>query len=108
VCHVVHSLSVGGAELLAAGIAMELSAKIRGIFACLDHVGELATQLDGDQLFIDLSRRRGWDFGCARRLADWLAAQQVDIIHAHQTTPFVYALLARGLARRPRILFTEH
>jgi glycosyltransferase involved in cell wall biosynthesis len=32
----------------------------------------------------------------------------VDLVHAHQYTPFFYALLSRWLYRRPPILFTEH
>src|SRR5262249_36925022 len=32
----------------------------------------------------------------------------VDLVHAHQYTPFLYALLGRWLYRRPPVLFMEH
>jgi glycosyltransferase involved in cell wall biosynthesis len=32
----------------------------------------------------------------------------VDLVHAHQYTPFFYALMGRWVCRRPPVLFTEH
>jgi glycosyltransferase involved in cell wall biosynthesis len=55
-----------------------------------------------------LGRRSGIDWRCAVRLAKILRREQVDLVHAHQYTPFFYTLLARLLCRRPPILFTEH
>ena len=60
------------------------------------------------------SRSRCWaggrgSTGAAR--AAWptlLRRERVDLIHAHQYTPFFYGMLARLLHRRPPILFTEH
>jgi len=43
-----------------------------------------------------------------RRLRRFWQREQVELIHAHQYTPFFYALAARGLRRRPPVLFTEH
>jgi glycosyltransferase involved in cell wall biosynthesis len=42
------------------------------------------------------------------RLAEVLRQEQVDIIQAHQYTPFFYALAARLRYQRPPIIFTEH
>ena len=55
-----------------------------------------------------LDRRPGIDWRCARRLARFLRRERVDLVHAHQYTPFFYGISARIMYRRPAILFTEH
>lgn len=109
ICQVLHSLEVGGAEVLAARLARHLGREYRFLFACLDDLGTLGRQLrdEGFQVQI-LGRRPGWDWECSKRLAAWVRKQQVDVLHAHQYTPFFYSATARLLCRRPSILFTEH
>jgi hypothetical protein len=86
ICHVVHSLNFGGAELLAAGIAEHLRPHFQSIFACLDEDGALAAELRSAGTIVHhLRRQKGFDLACARRLRGWLREQQVDLIHAHQT-----------------------
>src|SRR5205807_2313881 len=41
-------------------------------------------------------------------LARLLRRERVQVVQAHQYTPFFYALLARLIYRRPLVLFTEH
>jgi glycosyltransferase involved in cell wall biosynthesis len=56
-----------------------------------------------------LDRRPGLDLGVARRLAHVLHARGVEVVHAHQYTPFFYAALAKlQLVGRPRVILTEH
>jgi L-malate glycosyltransferase len=109
VCQVLHSLSVGGAEVLAARIARDLSDRFRFVFACLDGLGTLGEELRRDGFPVEvLDRRAGFDRRCARRLAVWFRQEQVATVHAHQYTPFFYCLASGILRRRPPILFTEH
>jgi glycosyltransferase involved in cell wall biosynthesis len=100
---------VGGAELLAARLARQLGNSYRFVFVCLDELGMVGRELRGDgfPVFV-LSRRPGVDWNTARRLAGLLRRQRVDLLHAHQYTPFFYTATARLLYRRPPILFTEH
>src|SRR5207237_9171719 len=53
-------------------------------------------------------RRPGVDWRLALRSSIVLVRNRVDLVHAHQYTPFFYAMVARLLYRRPPILFTEH
>lgn len=109
VCQVLHSLSVGGAEVLAARISRELSPRFRFVFACLDGLGTLGEELQSEGYdVVVLNRNPGLDLGCARRLRHWLRRQGVAAVHAHQYTPFFYCLASGILRRRPPILFTEH
>jgi glycosyltransferase involved in cell wall biosynthesis len=109
ICQVLHSLHIGGAEVLAAGIARELRSRFRFVFACLDGAGPLAEQLRDEGHVVEvLNRQPGVDWSCGRRLARFLREQNVSAIHAHQYTPFFYSLLARGLRSDPPVIFTEH
>src|SRR6266446_5362407 len=93
-CHLLHSLHVGGAEMLAAQLARRLAPRFRIVFACLDELGTLGEDLlrEGFPVHV-LERRPGLDWRCVMRLASVLRQEGVDIIHAHQYTPFFYAML---------------
>lgn len=109
ICQVVHSLHIGGAELLVTELSRALRDQFRFVFACLDGDGPLAEQLRDEGHVVEvLNRRPGIDWSCGRRLAAFLREQQVDAVHAHQYTPFFYTLLAGGIRKRPPIVFTEH
>jgi glycosyltransferase involved in cell wall biosynthesis len=109
VCQVLHSLNVGGAEVLAARLVRQLTDSIRFLFICLDELGTLGEQLRQEGFPVEvLTRKPGLDLGVARRLAALWRRHRVDAVHAHQYTPFFYAMLARLVYRRPPILFTEH
>ena len=109
VCHVLHTLSVGGAEVLAREFSRQGKEHFRFVFACLDELGSMGKELLADKFdVISLQRKPGIDMGAAKRLKAYCKAQQVDVIHAHQYTPFFYSSLSRLLGNRLPILFTEH
>jgi glycosyltransferase involved in cell wall biosynthesis len=109
VCQVLHSLRVGGAEVLAARLARGLRDRVRFLFACLDEVGTLGEQLRQEGFPVHLLERRpGLDWRLSLGLSRLLRREQVDVIHAHQYTPFFYGITARLLYRRPGVIFTEH
>ena len=109
VCQLLHSLDVGGAEILAVQLARHLNHEFRIVFACLDQVGSLGRSLqdEGVPVYL-LDRRPGIDLGCGLRLARILRDNGVDLIHAHQYTPFFQSMLARLRNWNVPILFTEH
>ncbi len=109
VCQVVHCLSVGGAELLVAALARSLQSDYRFVFACLDEIGPVGYALIAEGFTVRfLERRPGVDWHCARRLREFLVEEKVELVHAHQYTPFFQAALSRGWRSGPPILFTEH
>ena len=109
VCHVIHALGVGGAEVLVDVMLRRLSGEYRGLVAVLDDVGEIGNRLIQDGYRVEhLHRSPGFDHACARRLADLVERENVDLIHAHQYTPFFQSMLSRGFTGRTPILFTEH
>jgi glycosyltransferase involved in cell wall biosynthesis len=110
VCQILHGLRVGGAEVLAARLARQLSGSHRFVFVCLDELGTLGEELETEGFPVAvLQRRPGLDWRLAIRFAAFLRRERVDLLHAHQYTPLFYALAARLLAgRRLPVLFTEH
>lgn len=109
ICQLLHGMRVGGAEVLAARLARQLRERYRFVFVCLDELGSLGEQLaeEGFPVHV-LGRRPGIDWRCMLRLAGILRNEHVDIIHAHQYTPFFYGMTARLGYRHPSIVFTEH
>ncbi|MFL5244370.1 MAG: glycosyltransferase [Gemmataceae bacterium] len=109
ICQLVHSLRVGGAEILVAQLARATSPRYRVVFACLDDLGTLGEELRQEGYHVEvLDRRSGLDWRCSFRLGRFLRRHNVDLVHAHQYTPFFYGITARLFYRRPAILFTEH
>jgi len=95
--------------MLAARLARQLSGAYRFVFACLDDLGTLGEELRREGFHVHvLGRRPGLDWRCACEMGALLRRERVDLLHAHQYTPFFYALLGRWVCRRPPILFTEH
>ncbi|MCX5659300.1 MAG: glycosyltransferase [Planctomycetota bacterium] len=106
---VLHRLQVAGAEVLAADLARRLRDRFDFVFLCLDGVGPLGEALAAEGFPVeDLRRRSGIDLALARRLRAAVRDHGVELLHAHQYTPFFYAALSRRLAADPPILFTEH
>ncbi len=109
ICQLLHGLPIGGAEVLADRFVRCLSDRYRFVIALLDQVGTLGEALAADGYTVcHLERKPGLDLGCARRLTRFVREQNVDLIHAHQYTPFFYALTSRLFRSRVPVVFTEH
>ncbi|HVS40424.1 MAG TPA: glycosyltransferase, partial [Gemmataceae bacterium] len=107
---VLHAMQVAGAEVLVAETIRRLSGRVTPVIFCLDAVGAIGERLRAEGVeVVCLGRRPGRDWRVAWRLARLLRGHAVEVIHAHQYTPFFYAALAKLLCRRPpRLIFTEH
>ena len=109
ICHVLHSLGIGGAEILARQFAERSKGQVISIFACLDELGELGADLRKQGYYVEvIGRRPGFDYSLPRRLHRIFKNQKVSVVHAHQYAPFFYSSLARIPFRTPPIIFTEH
>ncbi|KAA1261010.1 N-acetylgalactosamine-N,N'-diacetylbacillosaminyl-diphospho-undecaprenol 4-alpha-N-acetylgalactosaminyltransferase [Rubripirellula obstinata] len=116
VCQVLHSLSVGGAEVLAREFAVNAASQFKTVFLCLDSIGEIGEGLIREGFTVEcFGRKPGLDRSLISKTGKFFAEQNVQLIHAHQYTPFVYASLGRMRRRGlrlwnsyPPILMTEH
>lgn len=105
-----HVMQVAGAEMLVAQTIRQLRHAIKPTIFCLDAIGPLGEQLQAEGVeVLCLHRKPGRDWGLGKRLAAVANERQIDVMHAHQYTPFFYAALARLYGRaRFRLILTEH
>jgi sugar transferase (PEP-CTERM/EpsH1 system associated) len=108
--HVLHSMVVAGAESLVHEMVLALEPEFDFSLYLLDRIGPLGEDLAARGVPVTLLERKpGVDLGLARRLGRALRRDGVELVHAHQYTPWFYATLgaAQGFSR-PKVLFTEH
>jgi len=105
-----HVMQVAGAEVLVCETIARLGSRIAPVVFCLDQVGTLGEQLLQQGVpVIAFNRRPGLDWSLFSRMAREIRERQIDVVHAHQYTPFFYSsIAARRSGRRPRVIFTEH
>src|SRR5688500_4857436 len=103
---VVHVMQVAGAEVLVAETIRRLGSSLDPVIFCLDAIGPLGEQLQAEGVpVVSFARRPGRDWRVAGRLAGELGRRRIEVVHAHQYTPFFYSALARALrGGRPALL----
>ncbi len=109
VMHLIWALTPGGAERVAADLALMADDRLRLSVACLQTVGSIGESLRtaGLPLFC-LGKRPGCDFRLPFRLARLLRQQHVQILHAHMFSAVFWGKLAALLAGGIVILQHEH
>lgn len=107
---VLHVMQVAGAEVLVAETIRQLRQQVDSTVFCLDSIGPIGQQLQSEGInVLCLHRKPGRDWGLGKRLAAMAQEHGIDVMHAHQYTPFFYAALARILGgARFRLIMTEH
>jgi glycosyltransferase involved in cell wall biosynthesis len=103
-------MQVAGAEVLVSQIIRSLSEQIEPHIFCLDSIGQLGEELQSQGIpVVVLQRAPGIDMSLAKRFANELVTRKIEVVHAHQYTPFFYTALARMRgAGKTKILVTEH
>ncbi|HAY80138.1 MAG TPA: glycosyl transferase family 1, partial [Planctomycetaceae bacterium] len=89
---VMHIMQVAGAEVLVAEIIRRLGERIQPTIFCLDGIGTLGEQLQQQGIdVVCLNRQPGFDRSLAFRFAREIRQRKIDVLHAHQYTPFFYS-----------------
>lgn len=110
VAFVLHIMQVAGAEVLVYETIQRLGRRITPHVFCLDGIGPLGERLISEGVPVTaFGRKPGLDWGLVPRIASAMRQHDIQVVHAHQYTPFFYsAIAARVSGRRPRVIFTEH
>lgn len=110
VLHVVHSLQCGGAEVLVRDLIAQRGGDVHFEVLSLSGDGPLAADIESlGGIVHRYERTPGFDRGCSKAIARIVQRNTIDIIHAHQYSPWVYAALARlHGAWRAKVIYTEH
>ncbi len=103
-------MGLGGVERVVRDLAYHFNAgRFRTSVCCLDSLGEFGEELATHGVRVQvLTRRPGVDVALVRRLARLYDEEGVDIVHAHQYTPYFYAATACLLRPAVKTVFTEH
>lgn len=116
VMQLVLSLAIGGTERLVYDLVRQLDKGfVSPIVCCLDESGLFGEELRLNGYQVDtLNRKPGIDWRLIQQLNTIIRQEEIDVIHAHQYTPYFYGLMA-SLSRKlsfsvkaPKLVFTEH
>jgi glycosyltransferase involved in cell wall biosynthesis len=109
VLQVVLSLTPGGTEGLVVEICRRLAPEFGVAVCCLDNEGEWAADLQARGVEVKALRRRpGFRPQVGHAIARFAEERQIDVLHCHQYSPFVYGRFAAFWNRRLKIIYTEH
>jgi glycosyltransferase involved in cell wall biosynthesis len=106
---VVLSLAPGGTERLVIEICQRLPMGSVPAVCCLDAPGEWAAELESaGTSVVALHRRSGFQPRLGSRIARLAREYDVQVIHCHHYSPFVYGAIAKLLRPQCGLVFTEH
>ncbi|RQW01380.1 glycosyltransferase [candidate division KSB1 bacterium] len=116
VMQLVLSLAIGGTEKLVYDIVHRVDKRnFSPIVCCLDTYGDFGEELqrEGYRVYV-LNRQAGINWSLIGRLKTIIEKEKIDVIHAHQYTPYFYGLMVSLFfkitlsTKRPKLIFTEH
>lgn len=110
VLHVTYDMNIGGTEQVIKNLVLGLDSECyRSSVLCIDgSVGPWGQDLQKMGVtHHTLARKPGFDAALIRNIHALIRHEQVDIVHAHQYTPFTYGWFGSALTSRP-VIFTEH
>jgi len=108
---VVHAMQVAGAEVLVRETIHRLGSRIEPTIFCLDAIGRIGEQMLAEGVPVVCLHRKpnGRDFGVSKRMAAAIRELRIQVVHAHQYSPFFYAALAKPLCGFSfKLILTEH
>jgi glycosyltransferase involved in cell wall biosynthesis len=110
ILQLVHSLFVGGTERVVCELVRAFNnSEIRTSVCCLDGLGEFGQELIGERVRVHvLNRKPGLDLSIISRLRQIYRNEKIDLIHAHQYSPYFYGAMAALCGAGVPVIFTEH
>jgi glycosyltransferase involved in cell wall biosynthesis len=110
VAHVTFDMRIGGAEQVIYHLVKETDAgRFEVSVLCLeDHVGPFGWQLEEEgHSLTTCGRQPGFDVSLVKKVHRFVVEKNIDVLHCHQYTPYVYGLLG-SIGTSSRVIFTEH
>ncbi len=110
ILHVTFDMEMGGAEQVIRQL-VENSDKSRfeSIVLCLDgKVGVLGKEIEKKGFkTLNFHRSPGLDRALIRKIRAYIRDENIDVVHCHQYSPYIYGLLA-SFGTSAKVIFTEH
>ena len=110
IVHFTFDMQIGGAEQVIYNLIENTdSSKYDVSILCLDQpVGPFGIQLQKKGYGVTaLKRKPGFDISLVRQIRRYVSNNNIDVLHCHQYTPYVYGFMG-GAFNECNIIFTEH
>lgn len=110
VLHVTYDMRIGGTEMVIKNlIDGSDKTKFEMSVLCIESpLGPFAEDLVADGiLFHELNRQPGFDKTLIKNIREIIKKENIDILHCHQYTPWVYGVIA-AILTKTKVIFTEH
>lgn len=110
IMHLIPHLGLAGMETVVYNLVKNLDRnEFTTIICCLDESGTLGEELKdlGFKLHVT-NRKSGIDYSLPFKIARLIKQEEVDIVHAHNSTAWFYGVLAVKLAGGCKIAVTRH
>ncbi len=110
VLHLTYDMRIGGTEMVIKNIIEGLNSSqfTMSIFCIELPLGPWGKSLKKSGIQIgSAARREGFDPNIIKKIRTHIKQHNIDIIHCHQYTPWVYGTLAAAFTKT-KIVFTEH
>ncbi len=110
IVHVTFDMRIGGTEQVIYNLVEHADSEKNDVsILCLNQpIGPFGLQLQekGYQI-IAFDRAPGFDIKLIKAIRKFIVENEIDILHCHQYTPFVYGLFA-SLSTKTKVIYTEH
>ncbi len=109
ICYLAHQLDPGGTEKLVYQMALALKKNYEIIVCTLEDIGLYGQALRKAGIPVyPLFREPGVDLNIVFSLLRIFFKHEVSLLHAHQYSPYFYAVLAKFFYPQVKIIFQEH
>ncbi|WP_340679159.1 glycosyltransferase [Paraglaciecola sp.] len=110
VMHITYDMRIGGTEMVIKNIIEGSDSNLfdMSIFCIESPLGPFAVDLLNKGIKIDThTRRAGFDLSLVTSIRRHIKGNDINVIHCHQYTPYVYGVLA-AIGTKTNVIFTEH
>lgn len=110
ILHVTFDMRIGGTEMVINSLfqGVDETNFEMSIFCIEEPLGPWGEQLRKQGVSINsVSRKPGVDFHVVKALRKCIQRDDIDLVHCHQYTPWVYGTLA-SVGTQAKVIFTEH
>lgn len=110
IMHITYDMRIGGTEMVIKNLidGADKSKFDMSVLCIESPLGPFAQDLikDGIQ-FHELNRQPGFDTTLIKNIRKIIKQNNIDIIHCHQYTPWIYGVIA-AMFTKTKVIFTEH
>lgn len=110
ILHLTYHMGIGGTEQVIFQLVKNADSTLfDNLILCIEgEVGAIGKQLqDTGTQFHTLTRTPGFDLNLIKAVRQLIKSEEIDVVHCHQYTPYVYGLLASYFSN-VKVVFTEH